>query len=120
MEELLKKLRALAKDDVIKEICGDRVFMNNRNKKVQLPYVSYNPVITANTIVHSKNKLAELILERYVTQVNFYCKNDYNFTIACNRIKKVMCNNGFKCEPYFVDTTDEGNTWICFRFSINI
>lgn len=120
METVLKKLRVLSEDDIIKKICGDRVFMNKKKVSVKLPYISYNPVITANPMVHSKNKLAELILEKYVTQINFYCDREYDFTTICSQIKKLMCENSFKYESFFIDATDSGDVWICFRFSITI
>lgn len=121
MEELLKKLRQLANNPVIKKHCQDKVKMNACSMQLQFPYISYNPVISSNGLVDCPIPGAEQTFIRYTSQINLYVKSGYNFYELYHAIKDTMKEQGFRLTGEFMNATDSGiDQWICFRYTITI
>lgn len=121
MEKLLEKLYKLKIDEEIKKICGDRVFMNNRNASVQLPYISYNPFLSSKPLLQTVScKGYTVSYEKHTVQVNAYMKNNADLPRLYKAITKVMSNQFFRRVGYHVETTDKGQTWLILRYEIRL
>lgn len=116
MQELLDKLEALKKDENIKKHCDNRIFLNNKDQSVQMPYISVNPNISGKALAHHAEGH---IFDKYTCQINFYCDSRCKFIEVYNAIRKCMEKQGFKANTEFIDTTEKG-IWICFRYTITI
>ena len=121
MERLLGKLYKLKTDEEIKRICEDRVFMNNRNQNVLLPYISYNPFLSSKPLLQTVScKGYTVSYEKHTVQVNAYMKNDAELPKLYNAITKVMSSQFFSQVGYHVETTDKGQTWLILRYEIRL
>lgn len=119
MERLLEKLYKLKLNEEIKSLCGDRVFMNNTNQSVQMPYISYNPFVSSKPLVNTMKPGAECTIMKHSIQINAYMTSTKQLTILHKAITKVMAEQGFKQVLYHVEAKDDV-TWLILRYKIKL